>query len=169
VSVRVLLITIALATVVFTGPPAAAQDSDTFIKPSKDAPMLAAVDSARASLPSFWRHLESPDRRDEFSLEVTVPSPQRRVKDRIWVKDVTRDHAGVIRGVVLDDPGDAVGVKQGDTLTVDPTSISDWGYRLGGHRYGFFTMRVLLAAMPPEKAASYNLNLAPTPLEPGDR
>ena len=51
-------------------------------------------------------------------------------------------------------------MKFGQTITVTKGEISDWLYMREGKMYGNYTLRPLLATMPPEEAARFKAMLA---------
>ncbi len=133
----------------------------------KDAAMNAAIASARANLPTFWKRFEQRGPQG-FLLKVALPTAHGGT-EHIWVDNIRRKD-GVITAEIGDDPDDLPDLKLGSQITVDPASISDWGYPgADGRRYGMFTTRVLLHTLTPSEQAQIQAVLQPEPLETGVR
>jgi uncharacterized protein YegJ (DUF2314 family) len=142
------------------GSPSNAQSPDRIITLRQgDAEMAIAQAKARASLPEFWKKFAAPaPGEDRFMLKVMMPYSAKNV-EHIWVGELERKD-GMIRGTVGNTPKNVTYVKFGQRAEFDETQISDWMYRRNGKIVGNFTMRPLLARMPPDEAAHYRAMLA---------
>lgn len=115
-----------------------------------DAEMNAAIASARATLPEFWKHFEHPGPGEEdFSLKTKVTDSNGN--EHFWVVSVTRIN-GKISGEIDNDPDIVKSVKLGQRIDVSDASISDWMFIRNKKMVGNYTLRPLLKNMPQDQA-----------------
>ena len=110
-----------------------------------DAEMLAAIESAKASLGFFeqnWQAMES----DGYSLKFALPTTDGGV-EHIWFSP-TKIQGDKITGVCANVPENIPGLKLGDTRTVSRDDVSDWMIVVGNKCYGGYTIRVLARRDP---------------------
>ena len=130
-----------------------------------DTEMAAAEATARRSLPDFWkRHETDAEVRETGVVQVKFPTSDNGRED-MWVSDLKRA-GGKITGILANEPVAVPSLKSGQTVTVDPANIIDWGYRRSGLRYGYFTARLLVSRMSPEEAKQFGGEFAATTIEP---
>lgn len=146
------------------GPPS---DTVVMYEPD-DREMNAAIDAAKATLPSFWRLFATDDVVAETGgLKVAFPV-RGGGNEYMWLSNITRD-GKTIRGVLDNIPEmDIEPVAKGDTLTIDPARIVDWYYVRNGRMYGSYTTRVMLKHLSPREAADYRSVLSDRPVEGPD-
>ena len=132
-----------------------------------DLGMEKAKAEAIRFLPQFWRRYDA----DPAVREMAVVKAGFRAKDGreefMWVLVLSRKD-GMVTGRLANSPVLEVGVKAGDTVTIDEKRIVDWGYRRDGVRWGFFSGREQIARLSPDKQAEAlaGANFSPTPIEP---
>lgn len=91
-------------------------------------------------------------------LKVMMPYSEKDV-EHIWVGDIElKDDK--INATVGNTPKNVTYVKFGQRIEFEQDQISDWMYYRDGKIVGNFTMRPLLARMPPDEAARYRAMLA---------
>lgn len=135
-----------------------AQDSSYIKIPNRDPEMEAAKAKARATLSQFWEKLERPGPGEEgFALKVSLPYSPRDT-EHIWTKDVERKD-GKITAVINNRPRDVKTVRLGQRIEIREDQISDWMFVRNGKMVGNFTLRPMLARMPPADAARYRAML----------
>jgi uncharacterized protein YegJ (DUF2314 family) len=118
--------------------------------------MSRAIARARSEVDTFIAVLEN---RSGSDFAVKVPIEDKGKTEHFWLTDVShRD--GKFTGQIGNDPGLVTNVKFGQTITVTKGEISDWLYMREGKMYGNYTLRPLLATMPPEEAARFKAMLA---------
>jgi uncharacterized protein YegJ (DUF2314 family) len=143
----------------FAAPAAHAQDSSYIKIPNADPAMEAAKAQARATLPQFWQKFAAPGpNEDGFGLKVALPYGNNNT-EHIWTRDIERKD-GKISGVINNVPRDVKTVRLGQRIEISEGQISDWMYMRDGKIVGNYTMRPLLARMPPADAARYRAMLA---------
>jgi uncharacterized protein YegJ (DUF2314 family) len=137
---------------------ARAQDSSYIKIPNRDPEMEAAKAKARATLGQFWEKLERPGPGEEgFALKVSLPYSPRDT-EHIWTKDVERKD-GKITAVINNRPRDVKTVRLGQRIEIREDQISDWMFVRNGKMVGNYTLRPMLARMPPADAARYRAML----------
>lgn len=145
--------------------PAAEGPQEIIDYSAADKRMNTAIADARRTLPEFWRmHAQVTDGRDA-TLKVAFPTPQGG-NEHMWFDSIKREK-GVITGVLIVRPRD-VDYQFGQTLTLDPAKITDWGIVKGGRMWGNYTTRVAVEQMPAAQAAEFRKALSDTPTEPKD-
>lgn len=122
-----------------------------------DQDMKQAIADARARLPEFWAHYDSPMNEEDFSLKVEINDANGT--EFFWALPIER-RDGKIYGTINNDPGIVKSVKFGETVEIPPDKIADWMYLKDGKIHGNFTMRPLLKQMSPEEAEQYRAMLA---------
>ncbi len=146
---RIFLIVLVLCLIVFTAC-AKQERADKVISVADDDPeMNAAIENARASLPSFWKIFEHPVHGETgFSLKARMKDGS--ATEHFWLIDIQRVN-GKIAGVINNDPDTVKSVKLGQRVEIPEADISDWLYMRDGKMYGNRTLRPLLKSMPPQE------------------
>lgn len=132
-----------------------------------DARMNAAIDEARRTLPSFLEaFVVSPlDQRTAFSLKLGLPTSDGGV-EHIWVSNLRLDGDSFV-GELANEPIGLPGMALGSQVTVDLDQVSDWSLLSKDGLYGGFTMRVMLADLPPQQRDALRAYLSVRPLPEG--
>ena len=91
-------------------------------------------------------------------LKVMMPYSDKDV-EHIWVGDLQLKE-DKIHATVNNTPKNVTYVKLGQRIEFEQDQISDWMYYRDGNIVGNFTMRPLLARMPPAEAAHYRAMIA---------
>lgn len=139
---------------------------------SSDWQISQAWAAARATLPTAIGATEKRHGRFSPSLALKVALP---VKDpdvqaeMIWVDRIRRN--GVLFEARLAGyPRHMPGMRMGDTVDFFYDQIADWAVQaVDGRFYGYYTTRVLIKSMEPERAAKHRATLVDNPLPPGWR
>ncbi len=140
--------------------PALAMAGGVITVPDDDPEMTAAIQSARASLPSFWDELAKPKPGEEsFALKVRITDAGK--SEHFWIVDIERD-GSKLSGRINNDPEIVGNVVSGQRYEFSEADITDWMFMRNGKIVGNATMRPLLKRMPPEEAETYR-NLLETP------
>ena len=144
--------------VLFLGCPKT-RTTDTLVPVDADVPeMTAAIATARAKLPEFWRAFEQRAHGEsEFSLKVEISDANGT--EHFWLTDIEKKN-GKIYGTINNEPQIVGCVTLGQRIEVLPDRISDWLYLRDGKMIGNYTLRPLLKRMPEEKAAALRAVLA---------
>jgi uncharacterized protein YegJ (DUF2314 family) len=132
-----------------------------------DARMNAAIDEARRTLPFFLEaFVTSPeDQRSAFSLKLGLTTYDGGV-EHIWVSNL-RLEGGAFVGELANEPIGLPGMALGSPVDVDLDRVSDWSILAKEGLYGGFTMRVMLADMPPQQREEMQAYLSAQPLPEG--
>lgn len=116
--------------------------------PTGDPEIAAATQMARRTLPRFFE-LSRARLNGTYALKMSIE--QGGEIEHIWMSvEAYRD--GVFRGRLANDPKNLGRYKFGDAVTLREADIEDWMVNTGEHRYGAYTIRVLLKHMPPKEA-----------------
>ena len=146
----------------FPGPPVVAFGPD-------DAEHDAAKAEARATLPSFWRALESHGEVGDFLIKVGLPAANDGF-EHVWLGQIRREPTG-FWGVLENQPVHTLRrMRLGDEVEFSEDQVSDWAYRKDELWFGHFTTRVMLkhpdsGQLPPDVAAEIKATLSDTPTE----
>lgn len=108
-----------------------------------DPEMLAAIATARSTLPEFIRTLEDPQpgHRD-FAVKVFFPDLQ----EHIWVTGPVHA-AGEFRGRVGNHPAGPATLRLGDEVRVPADRVTDWKYVQHDVLIGGYSLRLLRRRM----------------------
>jgi uncharacterized protein YegJ (DUF2314 family) len=133
-------------------PPAPDPSNEIDVR-TDDAEVNAAMQAARATLPTFWAAFDHPGAGEkDFGLKVTMP---RSGGNHIWVTSIEKS-GSTIYGRAANDNGVWRSVHLGELgqrVAVPPDQIDDWMFLRDGKIVGNYTLVVLLKRMPPEVAA----------------
>lgn len=148
------IIMIAASTLLALSGPAVAQGHpdrpDVVMVSDADKAMNAAIDKARAELPTFYKHLAKPAA-DERNFSVKFNLVPDGDAEFIWARDLEWIN-GKLYGTLSNVPI-APEYSQGQRLLIPQADIIDWGYMKGDVMQGNYTTRVLLDIMPASDAA----------------
>ncbi len=138
---------------------AACSKRDKVINVEEDDPeMVAAIKTARETLPHFWQICEKPARGEtNFALKVKITD--KRGTEHFWATDVVR-RDGKILGTINNDPNIVNSVKLGDRVEIPEAEISDWLYMRDGKMIGNQTVKPLFKQMPPDEVKQLKAMMA---------
>ena len=160
----VALVLAACASICATGAACSPRDEAVWLK--KTSPEMAeAMKSAQASLPVFWKRIDSGDP-DVTSPMVKVGYPTAHGGvEYLWME--VEAHSGdTVTGRIANTPEDVPDVHEGERVVVDLVKIIDWAYFKNEKSFGQFTTRVLLVGADAEKQREFGGDLlAPNPIE----
>ena len=140
----------------FAGPSINAQDRVIQV-PIENTEMQAAIEAARKSLPEFWAAFDARRAGEEgYSLKVAITDGKKI--EHFWLNEIERK-AGIVTGVINNDPNDVSTVKLGDRVEIPNDRISDWMFLRNGKIVGNATLRVLMKFMASEQAERYRIML----------
>jgi uncharacterized protein YegJ (DUF2314 family) len=107
-----------------------------------DPEIAAAVVKARSTLDDFIRAMKTPGAGKDFSVKVEFPHPDG--SEFMWLQDISYDgHA--FKGALDSNPVRSLGVKVGDSVTVERDKVQDWTYADDrGRVHGNFSGRVFI-------------------------
>jgi uncharacterized protein YegJ (DUF2314 family) len=115
--------------------------------------LSAATEQARARLPYFWEHFETPEV-DEYDFSLKVAFPRRDgeagVEDA-WVENLARDVES-LKGELMVDPKYLGDLREGAIVDFKEEQVIDWAFLRGEELIGHYTTRVLLPRMDAEQA-----------------
>jgi uncharacterized protein YegJ (DUF2314 family) len=139
------------------------EDKAVWLKPG-DQSLNTAMAQAKATLPVFWRHVDSDPTIADASVKVGFRT-QHGGTEFLWV--FVDSHSGeAFRGRIGNEPEDVPSVRADQPYTGKISEIADWSYVKNDKQYGQYTTRALVKQGEFKDEA---LDLAPTPLEPGDQ
>jgi uncharacterized protein YegJ (DUF2314 family) len=108
---------------------------------SDDPEMDAAIRASKATLPEFLRVFERQDTAtSDFALKVHYddgPEPEH-----LWLANLSNQN-GKLYGVISNLPEFTKAVKEGETVVVDTSKVSDWKYVQNHRLVGGRTIKVL--------------------------
>jgi uncharacterized protein YegJ (DUF2314 family) len=159
---------VALATAAVCGPVQA--QPDTALRSSAHDPaLIAARKQARDTLPIFQAKFRAhADDYSRFAVKAMFRTDDGRGEEALWVA-VFEMADGKVRGRLASAPVAIKGLRPGQPVEFDASHVVDWQYVKGGHAYGHFSTRALMARVSAAERAEAMGFLAPTPLEAGDR
>ncbi|TPG60177.1 YegJ family protein [Hymenobacter nivis] len=124
-------------------------EPDIYNVKSDDNAMNAAIQASKATLPEFLRVLGQQDTAtSDFALKVHYddgPEPEH-----IWLSGLTSRN-GKLYGVISNTPEFTKAVKEGETVEVDTSKVSDWKYVQNHRLVGGRTIKVLRDQLSPEE------------------
>ena len=116
---------------------------------SDDPEMDAAIQASKSTLPEFLRIFERQDAAtSDFALKVHYddgPQPEH-----LWLANLSNQN-GKPYGVVSNLPEFTKAVKEGETVVVDTSKVSDWKYVQNHRLVGGRTIKVLRNHLSPEE------------------
>ncbi|WP_299925524.1 DUF2314 domain-containing protein [uncultured Pelagimonas sp.] len=135
---------------------------------SSDYQISQAWAAARATLPTAIGALEK--RNGWFSpslaFKVALPVDHDAQVEMLWV-DKIRRQGNVFKARLASHPHHMPGKRMGHSVEFFYDQIADWAVQaVDGRYYGYYTTRVLLKSMEPERAAKYRALLVENPLPP---
>ncbi len=129
-----------------------------------DAAMKAAVEQARASLPTFWALYEAKDpSRTEFAVNAKMPTPSGEF-EAIWI-GVSGHSDGKVGGVLANEPEAMPDKHLGTAVQILESDIEDWSYRKDGKTWGSYTTRVIIPRLSKEQQSDVRAQLSASPTE----
>lgn len=112
--------------------------------------LKTASDEAKAKLPYFWEHFETPlvDEYD-FSLKAAIPRQdgQSGAED-VWLENIARSD-GKLVGELSTPPRYLGTLGEGAIVEFQETQIVDWAFWRGDLLLGHYTTRVMLPRLDP--------------------
>ena len=120
-----------------------------------NAKMNEAIEKAKNSFQEFTTALESdnPDF-DFFALKQKFETSDGG-SEHIWIQDIQLIYSDFI-GIVGNEPVYTNAIELGDTITVDPSKITDWMYYENNLIVGGYTIRVLRDSLSEEEKAQFD-------------
>lgn len=116
---------------------------------SDDPEMDAAIHASKATLPEFLRVFERQDTAtSDFALKVHYDDGKE--PEHLWLADLSTQN-GKLYGVVSNLPEFTTAVKEGETVEVDTSKVSDWKYVQHHRLVGGRTIKVLRNHLSPEE------------------
>jgi len=119
---------------------------------SQDAGMNRAMDSARKTYNDFFKafpDISLDSSKSDFSVKLRFAAEEVGA-EHMWLNELyLKDNKlfGVMRG----QPVYKISAKTGDTLEIDPHSVSDWMFIEKGRLIGGYTIKVLYDRMSSEE------------------
>ena len=104
---------------------------------------------ARRTVGTFLQALQEP-RPSQSRFGVLMPVTDGKHTEDVWIAPVTYD-GRYLRGRIDEAPESATGLKIGDEVTAEPSTISDWMYVDGKKLVGGYTFRVLRDRVTPSE------------------
>jgi uncharacterized protein YegJ (DUF2314 family) len=116
---------------------------------SDDPKMDAAIQASKATLPEFLRVLAQQDTAtSDFALKVHYDDGAE--PEHLWLADLSSQN-GKLYGVVSNLPEFTKAVKEGETVEIDTSKVSDWKYVQNHRLVGGRTIKVLRNQLSPEE------------------
>jgi uncharacterized protein YegJ (DUF2314 family) len=116
---------------------------------SDDPKMDAAIQASKATLPEFLRVLAQQDTAtSDFALKVHYDDGAE--PEHLWLADLSSQN-GKLYGVVSNLPDFTKAVKEGETVEIDTSKVSDWKYVQNHRLVGGRTIKVLRNQLSPEE------------------
>lgn len=121
---------------------------------SEDLEMNNAIEKANQILPEFYKALESRNQNlDSFGIKMFFTASDRT--EHIWINSLFKKDKEYF-GVVNNLPEFTNEVKQGDTIKIDASRISDWMYLENSELRGGYTIRILRNRMTEEEKVEFD-------------
>jgi uncharacterized protein YegJ (DUF2314 family) len=121
---------------------------------NQDAEMNNVIIEAKQTLPEFYKALENKNaNQDAFAIKMHFTVNNDR--EHIWVNGLFK-RDGEYFGVVDNLPELTKEVKQGDTIKIDSSRVSDWMYLDNGELKGGYTIKLLRKRMSEEERAEFD-------------
>ena len=121
---------------------------------NQDAEMNNVIIEAKQTLPEFYKAQENKNaNQDGFAIKMHFKVNNDR--EHIWVNGLFK-RDGEYFGVVDNLPELTKEVKQGDTIKIDSSRVSDWMYLDNGELKGGYTIKVLRMRMSEEERAEFD-------------
>jgi len=132
--------------------------SQVFLNSEKDPEMDQAIRKARQNFRYFWREKTWENKRiipalDLASIKYPFSDPPgtRRNTDepsveQMWVSDIDFD-GRTLFGTLINSPNWIKSVKEGDSVELLASDLTDWMYAFNGRVYGAYTVNLLRSRM----------------------
>ena len=121
---------------------------------NQDTEMNNVIIKAKQTLPEFYRALESSNpNQDAFAVKMHFKI--NNDGEHIWINGLFKRN-GEYFGVVDNLPEFTKEVKQGDTIKIDASKVSDWMYLDNGELKGGYTIRLLRTRMSEEERIEFD-------------
>ncbi|HEX8694965.1 MAG TPA: DUF2314 domain-containing protein [Longimicrobium sp.] len=147
---------LALAAVAACGGPAS-DDPNVRMVAASDPAMLAAIDSARATIGELLSRIASPPA-TQTHLSVKVPLREGDDVEHMWL-DSPRYDGRLLHGTLDNQPVVVHNVRPGDAVSVAPNEISDWMAIDAGRLCGGYTIRAMQDRLTAEQRAQFESSL----------
>lgn len=121
---------------------------------NQDAEMNKVIIKAKETLPEFYKALESRNPNHE-AFAVKMHFKINNDGEHIWINGLFKQN-GEYFGVVDNLPEFTKEVKQGDTIKIDSSRVSDWMYLDNGELKGGYTIRLLRNRMSEEERTEFD-------------
>lgn len=121
---------------------------------NQDAEMNKVIIKAKQTLPEFYKALESRSA-DQDSFAIKIHFKVNNDGEHIWINGLFKRN-GEYFGVVDNLPDLTKEVKQGDTIKIDTSKVSDWMYLDNGELKGGYTIRLLRTRMSEEERIEFD-------------
>lgn len=145
---------------IVVAPPAGVLAQAIIDIPTGDPVMVAAIDKARTTLPTFWETLANPGPADEgFAVKIYYPTGSKD-GEHVWAKDVIRD-GEFVSATIDNSPRSIRDLKAGQRVTVSIERLTDWMFFRDGKMHGAQTVRAVLPKLPKAQADALRAQLAP--------
>jgi len=116
---------------------------------SDDPEMDSAIHASKATLPEFLHVFEQQDTAtSDFALKVHYDDGKE--SEHLWLANLSTQN-GKLYGVVSNLPEFTTAVKEGETVEVDTSKVSDWKYVQQHRLVGGRTIKVLRNHLSPEE------------------
>jgi uncharacterized protein YegJ (DUF2314 family) len=116
---------------------------------SDDREMDAAIQASKATLPEFLRVFARQDTAtSDFALKVHYDDGGQ--PEHLWLANLSTQN-GRLYGVVSNLPEFTKAVKEGETVEVDTSKVSDWKYVQNHRLVGGRTIKVLRNHLSPDE------------------
>jgi uncharacterized protein YegJ (DUF2314 family) len=114
---------------------------------SDDPEMDAAIQASKATLPEFLR---------VFELKVHYDDGQK--PEHLWLANLSKQNSKLY-GVVSNLPEFTKAVKEGETVAIDTSKVSDWKYVQNHRLVGGRTIKVLRNHLSPEERSELDASI----------
>lgn len=121
---------------------------------NQDAEMNKVIIEAKQTLPEFYKALESRSA-DQDSFAIKIHFKVNNDGEHIWINGLFKRN-GEYFGVVDNLPDLTKEVKQGDTIKIDSSRVSDWMYLDNGELKGGYTIRLLRTRMSEKERIEFD-------------
>ena len=126
-----------------------------FFAKSDSPKMIKAFTDAQNTFKYLWRELSWEYRRIVPALEVAcvkvafseqIDPDEEPTVEHMWINDIMFD-GEVIKGTLINTPGELTNIENGDEVTIPLNQISDWLFATQGKTYGGFTIQAMRSDM----------------------
>ena len=113
--------------------------------------MNAAIEKAKNTVTAAF-HAQKPGT-TEFCVKKPYPTPSGGV-EHMWIAVVAEEN-GVLKGLVANDAEETREVKNGQTVSLKISEISDWKYHDGKKLIGGYTIRYFVEKMSSKEREAF--------------